>query len=88
MNWYMVFLKVEPNHTNEVSERLQRLPKNPTPKINLCYAHNVFGAWDACLWFQATTQDDATTFVQKYVRPIPYVTETNIMPTTTITEYK
>jgi hypothetical protein len=88
MNWYMVFLKVEPNHTDEVVQRLQGLRKNPTPDVNLHYAYNVFGTWDACLWFQATTQDNAMTFVQKYIRQIPYVTETNIIPTTTINEYK
>lgn len=88
MNWYMVFLKVDPNHTDEVVQCLQNLRKNPAPEINLQYAYNVFGTWDACLWFQATTHDNAMNFVQKYIRPMPYVTETNTVPTTTIHEYK
>jgi hypothetical protein len=88
MNWYMVFLKVDPNHTNEVVQQLQRLNKNPMPDIDLQYCHYVFGTWDTCLWFQAESHDNAMNFVQKYIRPIPWVTETNVLPTTMLKEYK
>jgi len=88
MNWYVVLLKIDPNHTDDVVQHLQKLPKNPTPDINLCYSYNVFGTWDACMWFWANTHDSAMNFVQKYIRNIPWVTETYTLPTTTIKEYK
>jgi len=84
----MVLVKIDPNHTDEAVQHLQKLPKNPTPNINLHFSYYVFGNWDACLWFYANSHDDAMNFVQKYIRPIPYVTETYTMPTTTIKEYK
>lgn len=88
MNWYMVFVKVDPNHTNDVVQLLQKLNKNPMPEIDLHYSYYVFGTWDTCLWFQANTHDNAMNFVQKYIRPIPWVTDTNVVPTTILKEYK
>jgi len=88
MNWYMVFLKIDPNVTDRVVHKLQTLKKNPMPNITLNYTYNVFGTWDTCLWFQANTHDQAMTFVQKYIRPIQGVTETYTVPTTIIKQYK
>jgi hypothetical protein len=88
MNVYMVFLKMDPNHTDEVVRKLQGLPKNPTPEINLHHSYYVFGTWDACIWFYANNHDDAMNFLQKYIRTIPWVTETYALPTTLIKEYK
>ena len=88
MNWYMVFLKIDPNHTEDVVQKLQGLPKNPMPDINLHYCYYVFGTWDACVWFRANNHDDAMNFVQKCIRTIPWITETHTLPTTVIREYK
>jgi hypothetical protein len=88
MNWYMVFLKIDPNHTDKVIHKLQTLKKNPLPNITLNSTYNVFGTWDSCLWFQANTHDQAMTFVQKYIRPIQGVTETYTVPTSIIKQYK
>jgi len=88
MNWYLVLLKIDPNHTEDVVKQLQQYPKNPTPDINLQYSNYVFGTWDACLWFCCNKHDSAMNFLQKYIRNIPWVTETYIMPTSTIKEYK
>lgn len=88
MNWYLVLLKIDPNHTDEVVQHLQQWPKNPTPNVNLYYSYYVFGTWDACIWFWCNNHDNAMHFMQKYVRNIPWITETYIMPTTTIKEYK
>ena len=88
MNWYLVLLKFDPNHTEDVVQQLQKFPKNPTPNVNLYYSYYVFGTWDACLWFYCNNHDDAMNFVQKFIRPIRYVTETFTMPTTTIKQYK
>lgn len=88
MNWYMVFLKIDPNHTDEVVQKLRNLPKNPAPDINLYHSYYVFGTWDACLWFDANNHDSAMSFVQKCIRTIPWVTETYALPTTLIRDYK
>lgn len=88
MNWYMVFLKIDPNHTDEVVRKLHRLPKNPTRDINLHYTCYVFGTWDACIWFCGNDHDDAMNFVQRYIRTIPWITETHVIPTTAIREYE
>lgn len=78
---------MDPNHTDEVVQKLQRLPRNPTPEINLHYCYYVFGTWDACVWFDAANHDNAMNFVQKYIRTIPWVTETYALPTTLIKNY-
>lgn len=88
MSYYIALLKVDPNHTEDAVQYLRKLSKNPTPKINLFYSYYVFGEWDVCMWFYADSHDYAMNFVQKYLRTIPYVTETYIMPTATIKEYK
>ena len=84
----MVFLKIDPNQTDKVVHKLQTLKKNPLPNITLHTTYNVFGTWDSCLWFQANTHDQAITFVQRYIRNIPGVTETYVFPTTVIKQYK
>jgi len=87
MNWYMVLIKIDPNHTDEAVDRLRKFPKKPTRNIFLHGAYYVFGNWDACLWFEAEAHDDAMNFLQQWVRPIPWITESYAMPTTTIKEY-
>jgi hypothetical protein len=88
MNWYLLLLKIDPNHTQEAVRHIQKLPKNPLPNVQMCNFCYVFGTWDACLWFQTNNHDKAMNFVQKYVRNIPWLTETYVMPTTTIKVYK
>lgn len=88
MQWYLVLLKIDPNHTFDVLQNLKNLPENPTPGVNLRYSCNVFGTWDCCVWFEADNYDQAMSFIHKHIRTIPWVTETYAMPTTPIKEYK
>ena len=88
LNWYIVLVKIDPNHTDDVVQQLRRLPKNPMPNINLHHSYYVFGTWDVCIWFWCDNHENAMQFLQKNVRNIPWVTETYMMPTTTIKEYK
>jgi len=88
MNYYIALLKLDPNYTDNAVQQIKKLPKKPMRDINICYSYYVFGTWDACVWFQTNKHDSAMSFVQKYIRKIPHVTETYIMPTTTIKEYK
>ena len=88
MHWYLALVKIDPNHTNEALQKLKKLPKNPIPGVTMHYSFNVFGTYDAAIWFDAKNQKKAMDFVQKYVRRIPWVNETNTIPTTTIREYR
>lgn len=88
MQWFLVFLKIDPNKTNNVQQTINKWPKNPEPHINLYYAMNIFGPWDACVWFEADNHNNAMNFVQRHIRTIPGVTETQVMPATPIKEYR
>lgn len=57
-------------------------------RTNAIFAYNVFGTWDACIWFDAENHDKATDFIVNKIRPISGVLETYTMPTTPIKEYK
>jgi len=81
-------VKVRPENTGNFVRELKNLPEKPTTGVTLHYTYNVFGAWDACIWFEADTHDNAMNFVQNKIRPITGVVETYTMPTTSIKEYK
>jgi len=85
---YLVLVKIRPENTGNFVRELKNLPEKPTTGVTLHYTYNVFGAWDACIWFEADTHDNAMNFVQNKIRPITGVVETYTMPTTSIKEYK
>jgi len=85
---YLLLVKVNPGHTGDFVRALKGLPDKPSTGVTLHYTYNVFGAWDACIWFEADNHDNAMNFVQNKIRPITGVIETYTMPTTTIKEYK
>jgi len=84
---YLVLCKINPNQTDEALRALKGLPEKPVTGVTLHYSFNVFGAWDACLWFDAESHDQAMNFVQTKIRPITGIRETYTMPTTPIKEY-
>jgi len=85
---YLLLVKISPGQTGDFVRALKNLPEKPTTGVTLHYTYNVFGAWDACIWFEADNHDNAMNFVQNKIRPIPGVIETYTMPTTSIKEYK
>jgi len=85
---YLLLVKINPGQTGDFVRTLKNLPEKPTTGVTLHYTYNVFGAWDACIWFEADTHDNAMNFVQNKIRPITGVIETYTMPTTSIKEYK
>jgi len=85
---YLLLVKIRPEDTGNFVRDLKNLPEKPTTGVTLHYTYNVFGAWDACIWFEADTHDNAMNFVQNKIRPITGVIETYTMPTTSIKEYK
>jgi len=85
---YLVLLKIDPNRVSDVMRALKGFPETPTTGVTLYHTHNLFGEWDACLWFEADTHDNAMNFVQNKLCPITGVIKTYTMPTTPIKEYK
>jgi uncharacterized protein with GYD domain len=85
---YLLLVKISPEKTADVVGALRGLPEKPTTGVTLYYTYNVFGAWDACIWFEADTHDNAMNFVLNKICPIPGVIETNTLPTVSIKEYK
>jgi uncharacterized protein with GYD domain len=85
---YLVLVKIDPNRVSDVVNALKGFPETPTTGVTLYHTYNLFGEWDACLWFDADTQDNAMNFVQTKICPIKGVINTYTMPTTPIKEYK
>lgn len=85
---YLLLVKINPGQTGDFVRNLKNLPEKPTTGVTLHHTYNVFGAWDACIWFEADIHDNAMNFVQNKIRPLAGVIETYTMPTTTIKEYK
>ncbi len=87
MEKYTVLLKIDPSKSSEVKRKLHDLPEKPDPSVKLYYAFNVFGDWDACLWFEADQHDKATDFARNKIATIPGVTKTYLLKTTILKEY-
>ena len=85
---YLLLAKISPVQTEDAVRAFKNLPEKPSTGVTLHSNYNVFGTWDACIWFDADTHDNAMNFVQNKIRTIPGVIETYTMPTTTIKEYK
>lgn len=83
-----MLLKINPNRISDVVRDLRALPEKPTTGVTLYNTYNLFGDWDACVWFEADTHDNAMNFVQTKISPITGVTNTYTVPTTPIKEYK
>jgi len=84
---YLVLLKINPAKANDVWTALKHLPQKPWNGVELYYTMNVFGNWDAGLWFYAKNHDYAIDFVHNKIYPINGITETHTIPTTPIKEY-
>ena len=81
MNEYLVLLKLNPGKILDTLGAVRNLPGTPLPGVNLCYAMNIFGAWDVGLWINAENSNQALEFVQKKVKDITGVTEIYTVPT-------
>ncbi len=84
---YFVLLKTDPTRTNDVAQKLRRLPERPFQGVRLYYTMNCFGTWDLAMWFEAEKHDYVIDFVHNKICQIPGVAETHLVPTTPIKEY-
>jgi hypothetical protein len=81
MSEYLVLLKLNPGKIVDTLGALRSLPVSPVPGVDLCYAMNIFGAWDVGIWINAENSGQALEFVQKKVKDMNGVTEVYAIPT-------
>ena len=67
MSEYLVLLKLNPGKIIDTLGALRSLPPTPVPGVDVCYAMNIFGAWDVGIWIDAENSSQALEFVQKKV---------------------
>ena len=78
---YLVLLKLNPGKIVDTLGTLRNLPTTPVPGVNVCYAMNIFGAWDVGIWINAENSSQALEFTQKKVKDLPGITEVYTVPT-------
>jgi hypothetical protein len=81
MSEYLVLLKLNPGRIIDTLGAIRNLPATPSPGVDLCYALNIFGAWDVGIWINAENSGQALEFVQKKVKDMTGVTEVYTLPT-------
>jgi hypothetical protein len=81
MSEYLVLLKLNPGKIVDTLGALRSLPNTPVPGVDVCYAMNIFGAWDVGIWINAENSGQALEFVQRKVKDMSGVTEVYTVPT-------
>jgi len=81
MSDYLVLLKLNPGKIIDTLGAIRSLPATPIAGVDVCYAMNIFGAWDVGIWINAENSGQALEFVQKKVKDITGVTEVYTVPT-------
>ncbi len=81
MSEYLVLLKINPGKIVEALGAVRNLSNAPIAGVNLCYAMNIFGAWDVGIWVNAENSGQVLEFTQKKIREMAGVTEVYTVPT-------
>jgi hypothetical protein len=81
MSEYLVLLKLNPGKLIDTLGAIRSLPATPVPGVDICYAMNIFGAWDVGIWINAENSGQALEFVQKKLKDMVGVTEVYTVPT-------
>jgi hypothetical protein len=81
MSEYLILLKLNPGKLIDTLSLIRSIPGIPVPGVDLCYAMNIFGAWDVGIWISAENSGQALEFVQKKVKDLDGVTEVYTVPT-------
>ena len=81
MSEYLILLKLHHGKLIDTLGNIRNLPTSPVRGVDICYAMNIFGAWDVGLWINAENSKQALEFVQKKVRDLNGVIEVYAVPT-------
>ena len=73
MQEYLLLLKLNKAKLLETIDTLRKLPRNPSPGIDLAYTMNIFGIWHVAVWFSSENSTQAIEFINKKINQIPGV---------------
>jgi hypothetical protein len=75
MNEYLLLLALDKAKLLETIDTLRKLPRNPSPGVDLNYTMNIFGTWHVAVWFSSDNSAEAMDFINKKIGQIPGVVD-------------
>jgi len=75
MSEYLLLLALEKAKLMETINTLRKLPRNPSPGVDLNYTMNIFGTWHVAVWFSSDNSTQAVEFINKKISQIPGVVD-------------
>ena len=75
MNKYLLLLALDKAKLLETIDTLRKLPRNPSPGVDLNYTMNIFGTWHVAVWFSSDNSAQAMDFINKKIGQIPGVVD-------------
>jgi len=75
MSEYLLLLALEKAKLMETINTLRKLPRNPSPGVDLNYTMNIFGTWHVAVWFSSDNSAQAVEFINKKISQIPGVVD-------------
>jgi hypothetical protein len=72
---YLLLLALEKAKLLETIDALRKLPRNPSPGVDLNYTMNIFGTWHVAVWFSSDNSIQAAEFINKKISQIPGVVD-------------
>jgi hypothetical protein len=70
---YLLLLALNKAKLLETIDAVRKLPKNPSPGVDLNYTMNIFGTWHVAVWFSSNSSTQAIEFINKKISQIPGV---------------
>jgi hypothetical protein len=75
MSEYLLLLALDKAKLLETIDVLRKLPRKPSPGVDLNYTMNVFGTWHVAVWFSSDNSIQAAEFISKKISQIPGVVD-------------
>jgi hypothetical protein len=75
MNEYLLLLALDKAKLLETIDTLRKLPRKPSPGVDLNYTMNIFGTWHVAVWFSSDNSAQAMDFINKKIGQIPGVVD-------------
>ena len=73
MSEYLLLLKLNKAKLLETIDAVRKLPRSPSPGVDLNYTMNIFGTWHVAVWFSSINSTQAIEFINKKISQIPGV---------------
>jgi len=72
---YLLLLALDKAKLLETIDALRKLPRNPSPGVDLNYTMNIFGTWHVAIWFSSNNSIQAAEFINNKISQIPGVVD-------------